>query len=230
MLLRGGLLARTTPTVSVITKPTSSFPSSSSTSCSSSSSSSSPWQMRIRVSLQHVPLFPVKISPSPLHFSQYGARWFHCSTKACRARQHNRSRMHDFKSKVESDESLPLFPTLLRNFYKKVHPDLLRAQSPMEAEVNDSSMKELNGVLSSIKVYNEHPPAMVKNIAFYVKGSSGGSGLTKVNLQLKTAGGDCKRSLMRTFQDFFSRTGVHTGPFSWGHEYFPSGPKNNGGD
>ena len=38
----------------------------------------------------------------------------------------------------------------------------------MEADVNDSSMKELNGVLSSIKVYGEHPPAMVKNITFYV--------------------------------------------------------------
>ena len=132
--------------------------------------------------------------------------------------------MQNYKGNVESDESLPVFPNLLRSFYKKVHPDLLRAQSPMEAEVNDTSMKELNGVLSSIKVYNEHPPAMVKNIAFYVKGNNSNKGLTKVNLQLKTAGGDCKRSLMGTFQDFFTRTGVHTGPFRWGNDYFPAEP------
>ena len=50
------------------------------------------------------------------------------------------------------DESLPLFPVLLRGFYKRVHPDLLRAQSPVEAGVNDSSMKELNSVLSTVKV------------------------------------------------------------------------------
>ena len=133
---------------------------------------------------------------------------------------------------MESDETLPVFPNLLRSFYKRVHPDLLRAHSPMEADVNDSSMKELNGVLSSIKVYNEHPPAMVKNIVFYVKSSGSKSessrdALKNVNLQLKTAGGDCKRSLMKTFQDFFDRTGVHTGPFRWGNEYFPSEPSND---
>ena len=135
--------------------------------------------------------------------------------------------MHNTKGNLESDESLPVFPNLLRNFYKKVHPDLLRAQSPMEADVNDSSMKELNGVLSSIKVYGEHPPAMVKNITFYVRGYSdngNGNELKKVSLQLKTAGGDCKRLLMSTFQDFFGRTGVHSGPFRWGEEHFPAQP------
>ena len=136
----------------------------------------------------------------------------------------NRSRKGSKGNK--EDETLPDFPALLRNLYKKVHPDLLRARSPIEADINDSSMKELNGVLSTLKGYNEYPPAMVKNISFYVKGT-GSDELKKVNLTLRTAGGDCKRLLMNTFEDFFFRTGVHTGPFRWGSEYFPQSPKSS---
>ena len=29
---------------------------------------------------------------------------------------------------------------------------------------------------------------------------------------------------MSTFQDFFGRTGVHSGPFRWGEEHFPAQP------
>ena len=126
----------------------------------------------------------------------------------------------------DDDSSLPDFPTLLRTLYKKVHPDLLRARSPIEADANDSSMKELNGVLSSIKVYNEYPPAMVKQISFYVK-APGTDELRKVSLTLRTAGGDCKRLLMSTFEDFFIRTGVHNGAFRWGADYFPKDPPPN---
>ena len=127
----------------------------------------------------------------------------------------------------QDDESLPEFSTLMRSLYKKVHPDILRARSPIEADVNDSSMKELNGVLSSIKGYNEYPPAMIKQILFYVK-APGSDELKKVSLTLRTAGGDCKRLLMNIFEDFFIRTGVHTGPFRWGSEYFPQDPRDDG--
>ena len=66
---------------------------------------------------------------------------------------------------------------------------------------------------------------MVKNISFYVKSQGGDpEELKKVSLQLRTAGGDCRRLLRSTFQDFFSRTGVHVGPFRWGPEYFPTSP------
>lgn len=124
----------------------------------------------------------------------------------------------------ENDESLPDFPSLLRKFYLKIHPDLLRAKAPLEADLNDSSMKDLNGVLSTLKGYNEYPAAMNKQITFYmtVKGSDD---LQKITLTLRTAGGDCKRLLMKIFEEFFARTGIHSGSFRWGGEYFPSNPK-----
>ena len=85
-------------------------------------------------------------------------------------------------------------------------------------------MKDLNGVLTTLKVYNEYPAAMNKQITFYmtVKGSND---LQRITLSLRTAGGDCKRLLMKTFEEFFTRTAIHSGPFRWGSEYFPSSPK-----
>ena len=63
---------------------------------------------------------------------------------------------------------------------------------------------------------------MVKNVTFYMKELGDSGNLKKVSLQLRTAGGDCRRLLQSTFQEFFSKTGVHSGPFRWGPEYFPS--------
>ena len=124
----------------------------------------------------------------------------------------------------DSDLSLPEFPSLIRNLFKKIHPDILRARSPLEADINDSSIKELNGVLSTLKIYNQFPPVMSKTIIFYVK-SNDSNDLSQVSLTLNTSGGDCKRMLMTTFESFFKKTGVHTGSFRWGNEYFPSQPR-----
>lgn len=124
---------------------------------------------------------------------------------------------------TETVAALPEFQHLLRQLYRKSHPDLIRASHPELAEVNDSSMQQLNGILTTIKKYNEYPPQIVKSIPFHVRK---GENLELVHLNIKTAGGDCRRSLFTSFKNFFLTSGVTTaeesGNFEWGKNYFPT--------
>ena len=126
--------------------------------------------------------------------------------------------------------------------YIKVHPDLLQNSHPEFSKVNDKSMQLLNGVLTSIKKYNEFPPRMVENIPFYLLDSSSGS-TSLIALRIQTAGGECKKSLTASFAGFFTEAGVlppleeiraaaESGdalaiarlktPFVWDKEFFPT--------
>ena len=127
-------------------------------------------------------------------------------------------------SSVEAD--IPQFAGLLRQFYRQSHPDLLRASHNQQAEVNDQSWQTLNGILSTIKEVNSYPPRMSKNIPFYIRSSEkdaeGMIVLKHVELRIRTAGGECKKQLTVTLQDFFVTSGISSdGKFSWGKEYFP---------
>eukprot|EP00602_Paraphysomonas_sp_CaronLab_P009363 CAMPEP_0185038058 /NCGR_PEP_ID=MMETSP1103-20130426/33245_1 /TAXON_ID=36769 /ORGANISM="Paraphysomonas bandaiensis, Strain Caron Lab Isolate" /LENGTH=102 /DNA_ID=CAMNT_0027576323 /DNA_START=200 /DNA_END=508 /DNA_ORIENTATION=- len=87
------------------------------------------------------------------------------------------------------------------------------------ARVNDNSMQELNGVLSTVKATTEYPAAMDKQFTFYMKSSDGT--YEKFELAIKTSGGDCRNQLKTTFQNFFEVTGISSTPFQWDAEYFP---------
>jgi len=122
--------------------------------------------------------------------------------------------------------SLPEFQHLLRQLYRKSHPDLLRASHPDFAVINDTSMQLLNGLLSTIKVYNENPKAMVKSIPFHVRNDQI---IEKIDLKIRTSGGDCKRALTASFEEFFvnaqiidSKVAKGKEPFIWGKDYFPT--------
>lgn len=121
--------------------------------------------------------------------------------------------------------TLPEFQVLLRQLYRRSHPDLLRASHPEAAEVNDSSMQLLNGILSTVKKFNQFPAQIVKTIPFNVKS---GDQITLTNLKIQTAGGDCKRALTLSFREFFFETGIIDSKvgaqFSWGKDYFPMVP------
>jgi len=39
---------------------------------------------------------------------------------------------------------------------------------------------------------------------------------------IKTAGGDSRKSLSKSFEQFFEEIGVHKGKFKWGPDYFPT--------
>jgi hypothetical protein len=145
------------------------------------------------------------------------------------SKDRNRERRKQFDTKIsqniEEINSLPEFHHLLRQLYKKSHPDLLRASNPDFADINDASMQILNGILSSIKVYNEYPPQIVKTIPFHVRNAGK---IDRIDLKIKTAGGDCRRSLTSSFENFFIDTGIIDSniekgkdSFVWGKDYFP---------
>ena len=76
---------------------------------------------------------------------------------------------YENKNNDNNHNSLPEFQVLLRQLYKKSHPDLLRSSFPSESIINDNSMQLLNSVLTSIKSTDDMPPAMKKSIPFYIK-------------------------------------------------------------
>lgn len=115
----------------------------------------------------------------------------------------------------------PEFSILMRNLYKRSHPDLLRHSHPDKAEINDNSMQILNSILDSIKRENDYPPQQIMDIPFYIKVSSQ-SELELHILEIRTPGGECKKQLTNTFVNFFQKTGILTEPsFVWDREYFP---------
>lgn len=122
----------------------------------------------------------------------------------------------------QDNGDLPKFSNMIRQLYRKSHPDLLRASHPDFATINDQSMQVLNSVLTAIKTYNEFPPQIVKNMPFYLK-NAGSTTLNCVDLNIRTAGGDCKKLITRTFETFFTESGISKdGKFTWDKEYFPT--------
>ncbi len=123
---------------------------------------------------------------------------------------------------VNKSNELPEFNSLIRQLYRKAHPDLLRAQYPELARVNDSSMQELNGVLSCLKsVTTEYPPAIEKRLIFNIKNQAGE--YKEYKILIKTSGGECRKQLRTLFASFFRETGICTTDFVWGKDFFPTG-------
>jgi Domain of unknown function (DUF4460) len=161
---------------------------------------------------------------------------------ASKAKQRERRKNFEARWKqgdagAEKTDSLPQFSSLLRVLYKKSHPDLLRASHPELAEANDVSMRTLNGILTTLKQYNEYPAQIIQTLPFHMKNSKTGA-IEEVDLRIKTAGGDSARSLTASFEDFFLRSSILQIPeqeqsaltsvkksgecFRWDKEYFPT--------
>lgn len=113
----------------------------------------------------------------------------------------------------------PDFQSLIRQLYKRSHPDILRANNPESAIINDSSMQILNSMLTTIKSFNEHPPALNMKIPFHIKNNKNNK-LECKNLVLKTAGGYCKKQITASFEQFFIECDIGS-KFVWNKEYFP---------
>jgi hypothetical protein len=125
---------------------------------------------------------------------------------------------------AESVDGVPSFAPLMRQIFRKMHPDLLKASFPTLSRENDASLQILNGILTSIKKYGEYPPQIVKNIPFHMLDSEAPGGTRLVSLRIKTAGGECKRQLTQSFVSFFHETGTlpqNFTVFRWDSEYFP---------
>jgi hypothetical protein len=107
-------------------------------------------------------------------------------------KQKQREKMQKFNERTKrmQGKDLPLFHGLLRQLYRRAHPDLVKSTSETMSKINDTSMQELNGVLSTVKEKSEFPHAIDKNFTFYLKGKD--SEYEKFELSLKTSGGDCR--------------------------------------
>ena len=143
------------------------------------------------------------------------------SSKQKDRRLHQQQKYNQNKNDISDD--IPEFQVLLRQLYKKSHPDLLRSSYPNESIINDNSMQLLNGVLSAIKSTTEMPPAMRKSIPFYLK-SPNSKELKAISLNINTSGGYSKNQITTTFENFFIEAGITTkdnGKFKWNDDYFP---------
>lgn len=141
-------------------------------------------------------------------------------------------------------DTKPEFGQLVKLFYKRSHPDLIRHSSSEYADVNNASFQQLNEVISTIKntsIQNEYPPIMNKSITFYMRTDTSETLSTteksiavtpkaginnqfkQVVLTLKTSGGNCKHALYLSFQSFFYQAKLLNGPqkgtFVWGKDY-----------
>ena len=118
------------------------------------------------------------------------------------------------------------FSALLRQLYKKTHPDLLRSRCSTSADHNDKMWQTVNGVLSTVKE-NAYPPAINQDIKLFLAGpGQPGTPLESVETRIHTAGGDCKRSLTRSFSALFVSAKLfkldqgQEPLFAWDGEYF----------
>lgn len=152
-----------------------------------------------------------------LYSNQLRLRYHECINLLIQNRSYGNKKR--FKRISESSINLPDFKSLLRQFYKKSHPDLLRSSNPEASIVNDQSFKELNGILSIISSNGEYPPQMIKTIPFYVLKED--KSISRFQLTLRTAGGDSRKQLARCFSVFFRDTGIlQSETFTWNEEYF----------
>jgi len=154
------------------------------------------------------------------------------STKTSDRRMKNNNKGYNNRNKalpVADQNDLPLFSALLRKFYRQTHPDLLRASHPRCAEINDKSWQVLNGILSTLKERNSYPPRMIQSIPFYMRvietehaDSHIHNDMSCLELNIVTGGGDCKKQLTKTMQQFFLTSKISLdGKFEWDRAYFP---------
>jgi hypothetical protein len=138
-------------------------------------------------------------------------------------RPSRKSSPRGYKGSKENLSELPQFSDLLRQFYRQSHPDLLRATHAEHATVNDDSWQVLNGILSTIKERDSYPPQMNKAVPFFLRTKDAETGIKRVELKIRTAGGCCKKQLATTMENFFVESGIAAdGKFIWGKEYFPT--------
>lgn len=118
--------------------------------------------------------------------------------------------------------SLPDFASILRNMYKRGHPDLLRASHPDLSRINDDSLQLLNAVITVIKKPSQFPPRTTQDLTFHLRHPEQGH-YEKHILEIRTAGGDCKKQLTKAFESFFVSASLleQGGRFKWNKEFFP---------
>ena len=90
----------------------------------------------------------------------------------------------------------------------KVHPDLFASGPAGASEVNDDSLKTIQGVLDAVTKSKSIPDAGIKRLRFYVRDESAPEGTRVVPFTFKTTGGDCRNLVARQLTQLFDAVGV----------------------
>ena len=154
-----------------------------------------------------------------------GGRGLAVMSRAQARRRENLARLKQAPSTAGAEgaasTTAPTFSALLRQLYKKTHPDLLRSKCATSAEHNDKQWQLLNGILSTIKEGGAYPPAINQHVKLFMAGPAG---LEPVELRIQTAGGDCEKALTRSFAELFTGARLFSPGaehvFAWDADYF----------
>ena len=107
---------------------------------------------------------------------------------------------------------------MLRQFYKKVHPDLF-GRFPELKEANEESLQVLMSVLETIKSNNaEYVPVRTEKVYFYVR-TDKPDHFMKVPVTLRTTGNHCHHVVAESLSKLFERCGLPAS-FQWGDGYW----------
>lgn len=122
----------------------------------------------------------------------------------------------------------------MRALVRKVHPDLFASGPAGASEVNDDSLKTIQGVLDAVTKSKSIPDAGIKRLRFYVRDESAPEGTRVVPFTFKTTGGDCRNLVARQLTQLFDAVGVPSAfkwePGDWEHNPESADNASNRGD
>jgi hypothetical protein len=141
-------------------------------------------------------------------------------TRSYKVERKQKHKQPEYLRREAEQAKWPLFSKTLKQFYVKVHPDLLHAHPEAKIQ-NEKSLQDLMGFISEIQKKEEKwPPCAVKRLAFYVKTNDPGVTFRRVILTLATSGGQCSKLVGKQFSTFFASMGLPA-EFRWDDKYWP---------
>ena len=126
-----------------------------------------------------------------------------------------------FKQSKQLNKKKPLLSNLLKQFYLKVHPDVIGSINKTAADVNNQSVQELNSFFQSLIDTDEpYPPKQHIKLPFYIRTNNDNKNVRKVFCRLQTNGGNCKNTVSKALQEFWLKVGLNHSTFIWDQKYW----------
>lgn len=110
------------------------------------------------------------------------------------------------KGKADSDG--PALREVFKRFVLRVHPDLFASGPAGTAEVNNDSLKVLQGLLDAVTKSKRIPNAGINRLKFFVRDDDAPEGVRVVQMKFKTTGGDCRNLVASQLKQLFEEVGV----------------------
>lgn len=128
----------------------------------------------------------------------------------------SKKRKNKYKHKPSADD--PYLKDVLRQFYKKVHPDLF-GRYPELKESNEVNLQALMSLLDYMKSNNsEFVPVKTEKLHFFVR-TDKADHFMKVPITIRTTGNNCHHVVAESLSKLFTRCGLPSS-FQWGDNYW----------